>query len=198
VRLYQRKRTEQVPKLRIIRLSELEPRPWKNGGGVTCEIAALRRADAVVWRLSMADVGSDGPFSRFDGLTRILTVIEGNGMQLISASVSVEALYGAPVRFDGALAIESRLKDGPLRDLNLMFDPLVCDGDVILKTGPCNTVLRAGADVTYAVFVLRGVCRIDTTTELFVGNTLVLESGLVTIDLGEGAEALMITLTSSA
>jgi hypothetical protein len=34
------------------------------------------------------------------------------------------------VTFDGGLAIESQLSDGPLTDLNLMFDPKLCDGSV--------------------------------------------------------------------
>jgi uncharacterized protein len=180
--------------MRIIRMSELEPRPWKNGGGITHEIAALRNGEAVIWRLSMADVASDGPFSRFDGLMRILTVIDGNGMELISASGSVEALYGSPIRFDGALAIESRLRDGPLRDLNLMFDPLLCEGDVTLERGPLHRVLHADQKVTRAVFGMRGVCLIDKTTELRQGDTMVFETGSVSMDLGDGAEALLITL----
>lgn len=44
--------------------------PWKNGGGETVEIAIFP-ADASVetfeWRISMATVANDGPFSIFPG-----------------------------------------------------------------------------------------------------------------------------------
>ena len=56
--------------------------PWKNGGGVTHEIAKSEEDGAWLWRLSIAEVATDGPFSAFLGLSRILTVIEGEGLQL--------------------------------------------------------------------------------------------------------------------
>lgn len=56
--------------------------PWANGGGITREIAALRGAGGILWRISLADVDAEGPFSVFAGLRRILTVIEGAGMVL--------------------------------------------------------------------------------------------------------------------
>ena len=68
--------------MRLVRRADLTPRPWKNGGGVTREIAAHppeAGLDGFDWRLSMADVASDGPFSAFPGIDRTLTVIEGAG-----------------------------------------------------------------------------------------------------------------------
>ncbi|MBM7325185.1 HutD family protein, partial [Agrobacterium sp. S2] len=47
--------------------------PWKNGGGVTTEIivhpAKASMAD-FDWRISMANVAQDGPFSIFPGVDR--------------------------------------------------------------------------------------------------------------------------------
>ena len=109
--------------MRIIRFSELQQTPWKNGGGITREIAVARAGDCLIWRLSIADVGVDGPFSKFNGLQRILTVIAGRGMELISPHETLQADYAVPVRFDGGWDTQSKLKDGPLRDLNLIYDP---------------------------------------------------------------------------
>lgn len=190
------KRREQMPSMRIVRMSDLKPAPWKNGGGVTREIAVCRSGDQLAWRLSMADVASDGPFSRFEGLTRILTVVEGNGMELISAEGSQTAVHGSPVRFDGALEIHSKLRDGPLRDLNLMFNPMMCDGAVTFKEGPQDEILRAGADRTYAVFALRGASRINKSTQLFAHDTMLLNAGSVKLTLAKDAAALLITLAS--
>jgi hypothetical protein len=176
-------------------MSDLKQTPWKNGGGITREIAERRSDGALVWRLSMADVASDGPFSNFAGLTRVLTVIEGNGMELISPECSLSALYGQPVRFDGALDVASRLRDGPLRDLNLMFDPLLCDGDVTPVAGPHQRVLQAGPDLTYGVHCLEGAIDLDGTDQLPPGDTALIDAGSVEMQLAEGAFALLITLT---
>ena len=67
----------------------LAPTPtavWKNGGGVTREIVASPEGaplDAFDWRVSLADVSADGPFSSFPGVDRTLTVVEGAGMDLM-------------------------------------------------------------------------------------------------------------------
>jgi uncharacterized protein len=180
--------------MRIIRKSELKTAPWKNGGGVTREIAVCRKGDALAWRLSMADVTSDGPFSRFEGLTRILTVIEGNGMDLIGADKTQEAPNGLPVRFDGALRVESKLRHGPLRDLNLMFNPMFCDGDVTCKSGPHNEALQAGPARTIAVFAMRGACQIADAAQLFAGDTMLLDAGSAQLTLDRDAAALLISL----
>ncbi len=53
---------------------------WKNGGGVTREVAAFPAGagmDDFLWRISMAEVTQPGPFSRFDGIDRHLTILEG-------------------------------------------------------------------------------------------------------------------------
>ena len=58
----------------IVRAADVRPEPWANGGGTTRELA---RADDGSWRISLADIGSDGPFSVLAGRHRVLTVVEG-------------------------------------------------------------------------------------------------------------------------
>jgi uncharacterized protein len=56
--------------------------PWKNGGGETAEIAVFPEGatlDDFDWRISMATVSADGPFSLFPGVDRTLSVLEGDG-----------------------------------------------------------------------------------------------------------------------
>jgi len=65
--------------MRVIPFAALAPVPWANGGGVTREIAAGRDADAILWRVSLAEVETEGPFSFLPGLHRILTVVGGAG-----------------------------------------------------------------------------------------------------------------------
>ena len=68
---------------RILRSSDYQRMPWKNGGGTTTEIwKAASPAGEMLWRLSIADVASDGPFSEFPGIDRWIMVIAGKGMEL--------------------------------------------------------------------------------------------------------------------
>lgn len=108
--------------MRIIPPDQFLTQPWKNGGGVTHEIARAEEDGALLWRLSIAEVATDGPFSAFPGLTRILTVIEGAGLHLDTPDTRLDALPLKPVRFSGDLPIDSQLIDGPVRDFNLIWD----------------------------------------------------------------------------
>ena len=56
---------------------------WKNGLGWTREILrAPSEGDAWDWRLSIAEVEKDGPFSEFEGCDRELVLLAGEGMRL--------------------------------------------------------------------------------------------------------------------
>ncbi|MGN6086948.1 HutD/Ves family protein [Trinickia sp.] len=110
---------------RIVRASALKATPWRNGGGVTREIAAYpvgASLDTFVWRVSVADVEQPGPFSRFAGIDRTLVLLAGAGMRLMEASGATHALSEplSIARFAGEAAIAAQLVDGPTRDFNLM------------------------------------------------------------------------------
>ncbi len=95
---------------------------WKNGGGITREIARVSEDDRILWRLSMAEVASDGPFSAFPGLTRILTVIRGAGLVLRTPLGVMTAEPMQPVRFSGDLPVDCTRIAGDVTDLNVIFD----------------------------------------------------------------------------
>jgi uncharacterized protein len=176
--------------LRIIRFSELQETPWRNGGGVTREIAIEGARDDFVWRLSMADVGVDGPFSKFDGMQRILTVIQGCGMELISSPIKLQANLYVPVRFDGSCEIEAKLIDGPLRDLNLIYRPERCIAEIQLITESYN--LEASHDRTYGIHCIEGVIVVNDAEQLHPGDSALVEYGAVVV--AGTATALLITL----
>ncbi|WNI25313.1 HutD family protein [Streptomyces sp. ITFR-16] len=108
---------------RILRAAGRPPVAWKNGGGVTREIAASPGAttDAFDWRVSLAEVTGDGPFSVFPGVDRTLTVVEGAGMDLLVDGEHhiVDEPYW-PHGFPGDPQTEGRLLAGPVRNLNVM------------------------------------------------------------------------------
>ena len=71
--------------MRILRASTYRRMPWKNGGGETTEIAVSPEGaglDDFAWRISMARVDGDGPFSAFAGVDRTLSILEGEGLRL--------------------------------------------------------------------------------------------------------------------
>ena len=71
--------------LTVLRAADHRTMPWKNGGGSTTEIAAAPDGagiDAFDWRVSMAVVAADGPFSEFPGIDRTLSILDGSGLIL--------------------------------------------------------------------------------------------------------------------
>ena len=111
--------------MRILRASDHRTMPWKNGGGSTTEIAVAPDGagiDAFDWRISMAVVAADGPFSAFPGCERSLTLLAGAGMALQFADrhCDLRPPY-ATCRFAGEQTPECVLFDGPTVDFNAIW-----------------------------------------------------------------------------
>ncbi|MCB8882863.1 HutD family protein [Acidisoma cellulosilytica] len=115
----------------VIRAAAFQAMPWRNGGGTTWEIARGTFPEAPNgskgadwhWRFSLAEIASDGPFSVFPGIDRLLTVISGEGIDLKIDDAAPRRLHaGEDIAFRGEAAISCDLLDGPTRDLNLMVD----------------------------------------------------------------------------
>lgn len=98
---------------------DLPPEPWKNGGGVTRTLAVDEAAAPPRWRVSIADIDADGPYSRFAGYDRVSVVLSGAGVALRGDGVALSLLPGVAAGFPGEAAVQSRLLDGPTRVLNL-------------------------------------------------------------------------------
>ncbi|MFE6844887.1 HutD family protein [Streptomyces sp. NPDC057686] len=111
--------------VRILRAGDRAAVAWKNGGGVTREIAAWPEGAGMAdfgWRISLAEVAADGPFSAFPGVDRTLTLAEGAGMDLTVAGARrlVDERY-APQDFPGDAPTECTLLDGPVVNFNVMY-----------------------------------------------------------------------------
>jgi environmental stress-induced protein Ves len=124
--------------------------PWKNGGGRTEEIATHPEGaalDSFDWRVSIAEVARDGPFSPFPGIDRTITLIEGAGMHLSDGHRDVVLRTPfEPYAFDGGDSIDCALIAGPIRDFNAMMRRDRARGTVI--------VVRASTAIDTAEFVL--------------------------------------------
>lgn len=102
--------------------------PWRDGGGVTTEIAIepaeASVSDAFAWRLSSARVEASGPFSRFPGCLRTLVLLDGAGLVLTvgSRTLLLDA-FEWPVHFAGDDDTRATLLQGGCIDLGLIWDP---------------------------------------------------------------------------
>lgn len=110
--------------MKLIPADAMRRMPWKNGGGVTTEIAiapAGATLDNFDWRVSTAQVDAAGPFSRFAGIDRSLAVIAGGRLTMHRADFEAVMLAPgeAPVRFPGEADVHATL-DAPLSDFNVM------------------------------------------------------------------------------
>jgi environmental stress-induced protein Ves len=107
---------------RILRSVDYVARPWKNGGGTTSDIAVSppgASLDTFDWRLSLAQVDRDGPFSRFDNVDRTLVLLSG-AMTLRENERRIDLVRNEPFTFEGERAIEATVAGGSTVDLNVM------------------------------------------------------------------------------
>jgi hypothetical protein len=101
-----------------VRLDEVFPAPWRNGGGTTRELLAWPHKEDWQVRVSVAEIAKDGPFSSYPGVTRWFAVLSGEGVKLDEHSLGTKS---EPLRFDGARPLECRLAGGATEDFNLML-----------------------------------------------------------------------------
>ena len=111
--------------MQIIRAASCRTTAWKNGGGSTTEIVAEPAGaslDDFDWRISMASVATNGPFSCFPGIDRSLAVVDGKGLMLtIAGQAPLRFDHGSdPIGFEGDVATSARLTAGAIMDLNVM------------------------------------------------------------------------------
>jgi len=125
-------------------VAALAPQPWKNGAGLTRQIAVgPRGADnaSFDWRISLAEVASDAPFSAFPGIDRCITLLRGAGMRLVSADGSVDHRLDQPLepfRFAGEPALNATLLDGACSDFNVMTRRGAWSAEVAIVRAACE------------------------------------------------------------
>lgn len=120
----------------IIRLQDCPSQPWRNGLGRTREIAvhpADADGDNFQWRVSIAEVDSDAPFSRFPGIDRQIVLLDGSGFTMTLDDDRVHALSTPllPFAFPGEATVRVSLIDGATRDFNLMSRRTQVRGEVL-------------------------------------------------------------------
>lgn len=149
--------------MRLIKETDWRVTPWRSGQGETAEIASFSAhtnlgSGDFLWRLSVATMAEDADFSPFPGFDRILTVIEGAGLDLDGrpAGPHQTALPLKPLAFPGERSLRGRLKDGPVRNLNLMCARGQARGAVRLQEFAAGPTCVSGVAMWLAVLLVSG------------------------------------------
>jgi len=132
----------------------------------------------MLWRLSIADVASDGPFSKFHGIDRWIMVVSGKGMELTIEGLGAKRLDRPfePLFFPGDAKTDCRLIDGPIRDFNFMIARSFGRGTLHVSQLTAGMAALLGEN-TAAIHVLAGNAAIETNDiqELAAGDTWIAE-----------------------
>jgi len=142
--------------MRLIRPSEYRAMPWKNGGGVTTEIFADPPTGNFDWRVSIATVNADGPFSTFAGYERHIMPLSGEGMALDIAGRGKFILEPfRPFSFSGDAQVHGSLLQGAVTDFNLMVRRDFGQGTLRVAEGSAGD--RLGSDNSlHLIYILQG------------------------------------------
>jgi environmental stress-induced protein Ves len=174
-----------------IQITTLDPTsfghmPWKNGGGVTIDIAvsmlpgfAAGSWEGIVWRFSRTAIVTPGAFSDLSGYDRQLALVSGEGLVLGTpvGEIDVRRAF-KPVRFAGETSIVSRLEAGPVEVVNLIGDRSRVSIALSCLSGDAMSACPAGIHIIYAA---------TSSCELSInGNAREIAAGhAVRVDAGE-------------
>lgn len=193
--------------LRLIPAHDYRRERWRNGLGWTREILRWpcavhpEAADDWDWRMSIAEIERDGPFSTFDGIDRELVLLQGNGVRLCfddGEVREVEPPHGR-VRFAGERAVSGELIDGTTHDFNLMWRRAHIDAHLWHRPLVGSMVIFVEPGETWAVHVLSGQAHAANDSDreaAAMGDTLLLSAtdGRARFALDGGGEVLVIRL----
>ena len=168
-------------RLRVIPLAEQPLMPWANGGGSTRQVAidppdgSLQRGFR--WRVSCAQVGVDGPFSRLPGVDRSLWLVRGSGMRLRFADR--EVVLREPMQrvdFVGEDDVRAELLGGPCEDCNVMTARGVATADAFVAVLAQGQSFVLESSAVRLALVLRGeVTTINGSAAALAGDALRLD-----------------------
>ena len=173
-----------------IQLTALDPAgyrhmPWKNGGGVTVDIAvamlpgfAAGSWEGIVWRFSRTAIVTPGAFSDLSGYDRELALVSGQGLVLETAAGEIDVRQPfRPVRFAGETSIVSRLEAGPVEVVNLIGDRTRVSINLSCLADSAEIACPAGVHIVYAA---TGSCELSINGEtcaVAAGHALRIDAG---------------------
>ena len=183
--------------MRCLSVQDYTSMPWKNGGGVTREVAKSSDSQGLIWRLSLADVTQEGTFSTFPKLSRILTITQGAGMRLIDTDTNKVLLASlhTPTAFSGDQPITSELIDGTIQDFNVIYDQTKTTANVRIIDGPKHTHIESSEGQIRAIYSLFGTFKINQHTLIQYETAVFNSTDRVQMTCEYGSKALLVTFT---
>jgi len=190
---------------KILRIADYRRMRWKNGGGWTTELAASASAGDggdFDWRISIAEIESDGAFSAFPGYDRSIALLEGPGMELqFDADEPVRLDQRLRfVRFAGEAKAFGRLLGGAVRDFNVIVRRDALRAEVLHRPLVGPMVFLPEAATTWFVYLVGGQAALKDVAgmHLEAGESLLLQPGDAarTRVLSGGGEVVLVKLTS--
>lgn len=191
--------------MRVLRHADYQRMRWKNGGGWTTQLAAFpQEGEPFDWRVSIAEIESDGTFSAFPGCDRHIALLEGIGMELRFDGAETQRLDQRLrfVPFAGEVPAFGKLLAGPVRDFNVMTRRDRCRAEILHRplVGP---MLFVPDTATWFVYLVdgRAECRSgDTSCTLGAGDSLLLEPDRArgNVVLSGGGEVVLIRFAPPA
>ena len=180
--------------LKLIHQSEMVEGPWRNGMGVSWEIASYKEPGAAdfSWRFAKARIDRDVPFSIYPGMDRVFMQISGNGLDLEFEGGQVLQVHKSfvPHAFPCDVPLNCKLLNGSCFDLNLFTARGIYEAQTnVLRLNGMETLDLTGVDaVFYALegqVVIRGQ---NGAYTLHSGDAAFANGGEITVQCaGNGA-----------
>lgn len=193
--------------LRVIAASHARRVRWKNDGGWTTELARDPvEGDAFQWRVSIAEIERDGPFSAFPGIDRELLLIDGNGIELDIDDAPPRRLVQRFERvcFAGESTVACRLLGGPTRDINVMVERSSLQAQTLARPLVGSMLIFAEAGTQWLIHVLSGHMQArhgNDQHEVETGASVYLdlrdEDGSQRLALDGGGELLLVKFSAA-
>lgn len=178
--------------VRVARWASLTPAPWLNDRGVTRQVAAGED-----WRVSVADVTESGAFSTFPDTDRLITLLAGPPLVLLTDGRELALGPLRPAAFNGEAPTSALREDStvPTRVLNVMIRRGGPSGRVDIRSA--GRIAAVDEDEAVLVMVVRGAASLRGGATLDLFDTVLLsDSSLVDID-GSGQLAVVRVTPSS-
>jgi environmental stress-induced protein Ves len=164
--------------MQTIVLADVPATLWRNGGGLTRLLASGRigrpvgqpHLESFDWRISLADIAADGPFSCFPGVDRHALLLGAGAVELSGPSGGACALPLQPISFPGEAQLHAQRLPGSLqpRLLNLMVRRSVLRGELRVIERAC----RVDDAVAWALLPLAGRWRVRGAAEIAAGQAV--------------------------
>ena len=141
---------------------------------MTLEIARDPLAgESFTWRLSLADIAQDGPFSAYPGYRRALVLVRGDDLRLKFHRHGTQRLCPTRrgTRFEGDWNTECTIPQGPCTDLSLIVHKGSADSPACIVRAPSVLALTSrrtfvlSADLHSVLFILAGTAGIRELRE---------------------------------